>query len=161
MTTANGVISAHITAAAPHSGHLAKITANTTYYVATSGSDTTGTGLVGAPWATPQQALNYLAGYIIGSGVTVTIQFVDGSYSISTITMTHVNGSQIQFIGNTAAATNRGAIKVIKDASNVTISGDQTAYFPSSSTLTISGSSTALNDEVFPVSAVALSGTDT
>ncbi|MBF0549255.1 MAG: hypothetical protein HQK60_01845 [Deltaproteobacteria bacterium] len=142
-------------------GYMAKITANTTYYVDPTGSDATGDGSSGNKWATPQQALTYLGGYSIGAGVIVTIQFSDGAYSLGTITMSHVNGSQIQFIGNQTASQNRGAINTIKDASNIKVTGDVRTYFPVSSTLTISGSSTALNDEVFPVSAVALSGTDT
>ncbi len=41
------------------------ISADTTFYVATTGSDTTGDGSSGSPWATLRKALSYLDEYRI------------------------------------------------------------------------------------------------
>lgn len=49
-----------------------KLTANTTFYVATTGNDTTGNGTAGTPWATIQHAVNtVMTGYDLG-GYVVT-----------------------------------------------------------------------------------------
>jgi hypothetical protein len=51
-----------------------KLTANTTFYVnAITGNDITGTGTVGAPWATRQKAVNVLANSYDLGGFNVTI----------------------------------------------------------------------------------------
>lgn len=57
------------------------LTANTTYYIATTGNDTTGAGTVGNPWKTLQKAWNYLQANIDFAGFTVTIQIADGTYT--------------------------------------------------------------------------------
>ena len=54
------------------------ITSDTTYYVATTGSDTTGDGSVTTPWATPAKALAVLGNYRVQEGKTVTIRCDDG-----------------------------------------------------------------------------------
>ena len=59
------------------------ITSDTTYYVATTGSDTTGDGSVTTPWATPAKALSELGNYRVQEGKTVTIQCDDGTYSFT------------------------------------------------------------------------------
>ena len=58
-----------------------RLTADTTYYVATTGNDTTGTGVVGSPWLTIQHAYDYIAQYIDMAGYNVTIQLADGTYT--------------------------------------------------------------------------------
>jgi len=57
------------------------VTSDTTYYVATTGNDTTGTGTVGNPWRTIQHAINYVMYNITAEGVTITIQVADGTYA--------------------------------------------------------------------------------
>ena len=58
-----------------------KLSANTTFYVSTTGSDSN-TGLaVGSPWQTIQKAINTLAANYDLSGYTATIQLADGTYS--------------------------------------------------------------------------------
>ena len=67
-------------------GPLARtaLTGNTTYYVSNSGSDSTGTGTTGNPWATFQHAYNQLQG-IDCAGFSVTIQFQgSGPYTSNT-----------------------------------------------------------------------------
>lgn len=62
------------------------ITTNTTYYVATTGSDATGDGSVTTPWATPSYALSVLQNYRVQSGKTLTIQCDDGTYTLTSVT---------------------------------------------------------------------------
>lgn len=55
-------------------------TASRTIYVATTGSDTTGTGLVGAPFATLARAFRDVKNFV-PFGVTITIQLATGTYT--------------------------------------------------------------------------------
>ena len=55
-------------------------TVSRTIYVATTGSDVTGTGLVGAPFATPLKAYRSIK-TIINTGVTITINIGVGTYN--------------------------------------------------------------------------------
>lgn len=60
------------------------LSGNTTYYVSNSGSDSTGAGTTGNPWATFQHAYNQLQG-IDCAGYSVTIQFQgSGPYTSNT-----------------------------------------------------------------------------
>lgn len=59
------------------------ITTDTTYYVATTGNDTTGDGSITTPWATPAKALSELGNYRVQDGKTLTIQCDDGAYTFS------------------------------------------------------------------------------
>lgn len=93
-------------------GALTNITVDTTYYVSTSGNDVSGTGAVGAPWATISKALTYLQDKWINTGVTVTISCADGSYSSSsTISVSHPCSSRIIITGGT---------EVVKSCSGIT-----------------------------------------
>jgi len=58
-----------------------RIQANTTYYVTTSGNDTTGTGTVGNPFATPQGAWNYLFNNVDLNSYIVTISIGAGTFA--------------------------------------------------------------------------------
>jgi len=58
-----------------------RLTANTTYYVATTGNDTTGNGTSGNPWATIQKAITYVQTNIDCGGYTITISVADGTYA--------------------------------------------------------------------------------
>lgn len=83
---------------------LAPVTSLTTYYVATTGSDTTGDGSASNPWATPHKALDYLSSkslkvtegfprvtisvgvgtYNFGLNQTASGSgYIDGNYSVS------------------------------------------------------------------------------
>lgn len=86
---------------------VATIISDTTLYVATTGSDTTGDGSSGNPWATVAKALVYLGDKWIGSTTTVTILLADGTYTVApTITVDHPCGSRIVISGtNTYSKT--------------------------------------------------------
>ncbi len=56
------------------------LTADTTFYVATTGSDSTGDGTVGKPWATIQHAVDYVVNSLDCNSNQVTIQVADGTY---------------------------------------------------------------------------------
>lgn len=72
------------------------ISANKTLYISPSGNDTTGSGTVGAPWATLSKALTYLSDKIISGNATVTIELADGVYNHTTDTIfNHDNGDRI------------------------------------------------------------------
>lgn len=82
------------------------ITSNVTFYVATTGNDTTGTGSISAPWATPHQAMKYLRQRLILDGVTVTVSVADGTYTFTTsLNVDHPQGRQITITGGTTTGT--------------------------------------------------------
>src|ERR1035437_3799200 len=57
------------------------LTADTTFYVATTGNDSTGDGSVGNPWATLQYTLNFVCSKLDLTGFNVHVQLVDGTYT--------------------------------------------------------------------------------
>lgn len=66
------------------------LTANTTFYVATTGNDSNSGLLVGSPWLTLSHAAAFIQNSVDFNGKTVTIQIADGTY----------NGTQVLFYGN-------------------------------------------------------------
>lgn len=73
---------------------------NTTIYVSTSGSDTTGIGTSASPFATPNGALDWLKNKSINSDVAVTITIKDGHYTgLSVIAPSHKDGNKIFITG--------------------------------------------------------------
>jgi hypothetical protein len=59
-----------------------RLAANTSFYVATTGSDSANTGLTsGSPWATLQHAWNFISSNYDLNGHQVTINVADGAYS--------------------------------------------------------------------------------
>ena len=131
------------------------IASNTTIYVATTGSDATGTGLAGAPFASISKALSSIAGMLIASGVVVTIQCADGAYAVGgTITIDHPDADKIRILGNVSAET---AISVASiDAANkkfvVTGNYTATAGLSSGDKFTVTGSSTAALNRSYTIS---------
>ena len=74
------------------------ITTATDYYVSTSGSDTTGDGSSGSPWASIDKAMTELDKWVILADVTIHI--AKGSYpTTSQLTIAHTNGSKIKLDG--------------------------------------------------------------
>jgi hypothetical protein len=59
------------------------ITSNTTFYVATTGSDTEGDGSQDNPWATPHKAMEVLSRFTIWDDVQVIIQCAEGTYNFT------------------------------------------------------------------------------
>ena len=86
-----------------------KLTAPTTFYVATTGSDSTGTGTSLLPWLTIQHALNYLQTSIDLNGFQATISVANGTYTlggaITTMPPGATAGVPIQIIGNVTTPT--------------------------------------------------------
>jgi hypothetical protein len=56
------------------------LTANRTYYVVTTGSDSTGDGSVGSPWATLQHAADFICTNLDFNGFNILVQLADGTY---------------------------------------------------------------------------------
>ena len=76
------------------------ILADTTLYLATTGSDTTGDGSATAPWATIARALRFLRDRWIASDATVTIQLADGLYTMTApVEIAHPCGSRLAILG--------------------------------------------------------------
>lgn len=88
------------------------ITAATTLYIATTGSDTTGDGSNGNPWLTVGKALTYLSTKFIASGITVTIQLADGVYAhTSQIEVRHPCGPQIKITGTNTYSKSMSSVQ--------------------------------------------------
>jgi hypothetical protein len=82
-----------------------KLNANVSFYVATTGNDTTGNGTSGAPWATLQHAWNVVCDNYDLSGFIATINVANGTYSAgvnaqSTPVGDTQDGNGILFLGN-------------------------------------------------------------
>ena len=98
-TIAN-VLTDHTLAAHTALGLQEVVTDDTTYYISTTGNDSTGDGSSGSPWATLDKALTTIESKLIAGDSTVTIIFKDGTYTIgSADTLNHVNGDQIEIEG--------------------------------------------------------------
>ena len=84
-----------------------RLTANRTYYVATTGSDSN-TGLtVGSPFLTIQKAFDVVFNNLDVNNKTVTIQIADGTYTAGVlITYPHVGGGSIIVNGNSGTPAN-------------------------------------------------------
>jgi hypothetical protein len=102
-----------------------RLTANTTYYVATTGNDTTGDGTSGTPWATIQKAYNYICASLDLAGYAVTIQLADGTYTGATaFSQPWTGGGSVTIQGNTA--NTGGNYSVIISCSTTCFSVDTT-----------------------------------
>lgn len=78
------------------------LTTSKTYYVATTGNDSTGDGSVGSPWLTIQHAINFVMETIDLGGQTVTIQVANGTYTGGMIVgRPFTGGGQVYIQGNT------------------------------------------------------------
>src|ERR1035437_2656030 len=84
------------------------LTADRTYYVATTGSNSND-GSSGSPFASVQYAYNLIASTLDIAGYTVTIQMEDGAYNDTTgcllITKTWTGGGSIVWQGNLSDQT--------------------------------------------------------
>lgn len=96
--------------------------APTTFYVATTGSDTTGLGTSASPWATPQFAYNYIVSKYDFANQSVTVQLANGTYSGPQINQGWVGGGNLIFNGNSGSPT------------AVTLTGTSQAAFGTSAT---------------------------
>lgn len=111
------------------------ISSDTTFYVATTGSDTTGNGTVGAPWATLGKAISYLNGYYWDvSSVDVAVRLAYGEYEESAgIFVNHPCASSLTIQGSDATATTLIAIAGTGNDGTrdyIDVAGDQTVAYP-------------------------------
>lgn len=87
-------------------GARQKLTANTTFYVATTGNDTTGNGSASLPWATPQHAYDYVADNVDIAGFRCFASCADGTYATGCNATTPTVGGILEFVGNTTTPAN-------------------------------------------------------
>lgn len=153
---------------ADQTGAKGLISANTTIYVATTGSDTTGTGASGTPYASIAKALSSIASKLIASGVIVTISVADGTYNISsTIVVDHPDADKIRILGNTSAETTVAITTIDTTAKTITVAGnyvsnaDATKNIVSGDIIGLTGSSTSGLNGAYLVSGVSYDGANT
>ncbi|BBE51144.1 hypothetical protein OYT1_ch1597 [Ferriphaselus amnicola] len=80
-----------------------RLTANTTWYVATTGNDATGNGSFGSPWATMQHAYDWISNNIDANGFVPIISVANGTYAAGIIATRPVFGAQsVSVTGNVA-----------------------------------------------------------
>ena len=142
------------------------IAVNTTIYVRTDGSDSNDGTANDAAHAklTIAGALSSIAGKVIASGVTVTIQVADGTYAVSsTITIDHPDADKIRIYGNTGTETVVAITALDTGTSKITVAGDQTAVSGlfAGAILQITGSSTSGLNGSYTVSTVTYTGGNT
>lgn len=89
-------------------GSRPTIASATTFYVATTGSDTTGDGSVGNPWQTIQFAFNTICSTYELRAI-VTVKLADGTYTENVTINGHTNGSlgtpQLALLGHATDPT--------------------------------------------------------
>lgn len=102
-----------------------KLFQNTTFYVATTGSDTTGDGTSTKPWLTIQTAWDKINKFYELNGYTATINLADGTYSGALSVTTPVVNGYISINGNSG------------DVTAVTLSNTSIAVYASKAHLTI------------------------
>ena len=93
------------------SGVRIKLQANANFYIATTGSDSTGNGTSSAPWKTRQKAFNWVQQNIDFGSYSVTINCADGTYTDAFVSSGSLVGSSagsngLIFLGNTTTPGN-------------------------------------------------------
>lgn len=87
-----------------------RLNATTTFYVSTTGSDSTGNGTLATPWATGTFAYSFIQNNYDLNGKTVVIQFVDGTTYANVSASGRLTGqtaaSQCIFQGNVGSPSN-------------------------------------------------------
>jgi len=103
-----------------------------TLYLSTTGNDTTGNGTLNSPWKTLATAWDYLQGKTIHTDNNVTIKYLDGIHTISSLldNLTHPCSSNIVISGETvldrsitsvqSSSGSAGAYSVIFNVNSVT-----------------------------------------
>jgi hypothetical protein len=86
------------------------LTGNKTFYISTTGNDSTGNGTSGNPWLTRQHAWNTVQNTYDLGGFTVTFQLADGTYTDSFAANASMVGQfspgQVIFNGDSGTPTN-------------------------------------------------------
>ncbi len=83
-----------------------RLAGNTSYYVSSGGSDTTGNGTAAAPWATPQKAVNWIYANVDSANYKVTINVADGTYPPVAVSGPLPGGGALYLVGDVAAPQN-------------------------------------------------------
>ena len=133
-----------------------KLAANTTYYVATTGNDTTGNGTSGSPWATIQKAVNYVTNNVDAQGYTVTISVANGTYTGSvTVNAPLVGTGTVYITGNTSTpssciiSTTSNCFNVLNAGPAVIIQGFQIQSSGSKGVYVNTGGNVQIGNVVF------------
>ena len=115
----------------------------TDYYVATTGSDTTGNGSSGSPWATIAHAFGYISQFYSASAVTIHV--ANGTY----VTPAHTNTAYFsQSNISSWVIIGGGAATCLFDATATGASG----FFASGTSVSISGIGVAAYNQCFGAS---------
>ena len=85
---------------------------NKTYYVRTTGNDTTGDGSSGTPWLTVGRALDEIYKWIADEN-TITIDVGEGTFAESTLSPTYAYGSNLYVTGVSETHTSGCAVSSI------------------------------------------------
>ncbi|QLA21267.1 hypothetical protein [Desulfolutivibrio sulfoxidireducens] len=134
------------------------ISTNTTIYVAVTGSDTTGDGSSGAPFASIARALAFIADALIAADASVTIQVADGTYQLtSAVNCGHPDASRITIQGNVSAETSLAVATIDAANKTFTLTGDYAALFPAGDVFRIVTGAEA-NKGVYSVASASVAG---
>lgn len=119
-----------------------RLQGNTDFYVATTGNDSTGTGLIGAPWATAQHASNIIQSNYDLNGFIATVHVADGTYTGSLQVFGAYVGApgSVQFLGNAATPA-----ACIFNTTATCFEGNNGAQFSLSGFTTISATTHGVN----------------
>jgi hypothetical protein len=83
-----------------------KLTANRSYFVATTGSDSNSGLAIGTPFLTKQKAMDVITETLDVAGFTVTVNVADGAYTAGVAIKGWVGGGIVDFVGNVATPAN-------------------------------------------------------
>lgn len=84
-----------------------RLTADTSFYIATTGNDTTGGGTISSPWLTINKGITYIQTNIDLAGFTATVKVADGTYSGGiSVTQPFTGAGSVKVIGNVATPAN-------------------------------------------------------
>lgn len=109
------------------------LTANKTVYVSTSGSDTTGDGSIGNPYALPQKAIDSLPKNI--NGFIATVSLANGTYS-GTVLAKGFYGGRIRINGTSETLTIVSSSITFEQCTDAHIGTLKIAGIPSGSAIT-------------------------
>ena len=89
------------------SNHISLVDSVITVYVDPAGSDSTGDGTPGNPWATPNKALDWATKKHFGASGQIYIQMNDGTYNnLNTLYIYNSLYQKIQILGNSSTPAN-------------------------------------------------------
>lgn len=133
----------------------------TTIYVATTGSDTTGLGTSGSPYATLEKALNTLKDKMLYAEVTISLAAGTYTWSGTPVYVEHPQGHLLTIEGTSASTAGQAShSNVAADKLSFDIVGvDYTSYYIADSICEISSDSN--NDGFYYVTGSSYAGGDT